>query len=75
MKNIVVYTKFGCPQCDMTKSMLSGEGVEFTTINIEEDEAAYDHVVNTLGLRQMPVVVVEGQDPFSGFRPDLLLTL
>ncbi|GLI82581.1 NrdH-redoxin [Rossellomorea marisflavi] len=75
MKNVTVYTKFGCPMCDMTKSMLNGEGVEFTTINIEEDEAAYDHVVNTLGLRQMPVVVVEGQDPFSGFRPDLLLTL
>ncbi|WJV20833.1 glutaredoxin domain-containing protein [Rossellomorea marisflavi] len=75
MKKVTVYTKFGCPQCDMTKSMLSGEGVEFTTINIEEDEVAYDYVVNTLGLRQMPVVVAEGQEPFSGFRPDLLLTL
>ncbi|WP_442636476.1 glutaredoxin domain-containing protein [Rossellomorea marisflavi] len=75
MKKVTVYTKFGCPQCDMTKTMLIGEGVEFNTINIEKDEAAYDHVINTLGLRQMPVVVVEGQDPFSGFRPDLLLTL
>lgn len=72
---IKVYTKNGCPQCDMTKAMLSGEGVEFTTFNIEEDEAAFDHVVNTLGLRQMPVVVIEGKEPFTGFRPDILLGL
>jgi glutaredoxin-like protein NrdH len=75
MSKVIVYTKNGCPQCDMTKVMLSGEGVEFTTFNVEEDEAAFDYVVNTLGLRQMPVVVVEGQEPFTGFRPDILLRL
>ena len=49
---------------------MKGEGIEFDTFNVEEDQKAYDFVVNTLGLRQMPVVVVEGQEPFTGFQPD-----
>jgi glutaredoxin-like protein NrdH len=75
MSKVTVYTKNGCPQCDMTKNVLSGEGIDFEVFNIEDDDVKYDYVVNTLGLRQMPVVVVEGKEPFSGFRPDLLLTL
>lgn len=72
MKSIAVYTKNGCPQCDMTKNVLDGESIEYETFNVEEDEVAYDYVVNTLGIRQMPVVVAEGYEPFSGFRPDKL---
>lgn len=72
MKNVTVYTKNGCPQCEMTKRVLTGEGIEFTAINVEEDEKALDYVKNTLGLTAMPVVVVEGEEPFTGFRPDKL---
>jgi glutaredoxin-like protein NrdH len=75
MIKVKVYTKYGCPQCEMTKTVLNGEGIEFNSINIEDDQAAYDYVVNELNLRQMPVVVVEGKEPFSGFRPDILITL
>jgi glutaredoxin-like protein NrdH len=83
MAKITVYTKNGCPQCEMTKNVLKGEGIEFKVVNVEEinpetqeltEEAqkGYDFIVNELGLRQMPVVVVEGQEPFTGFRPDKL---
>lgn len=72
MSKVTVYTKNGCPQCDMTKVVLNGEGIEFEAFNVEEDPKAYDYVVNTLNLRQMPVVVVEGQEPFTGFQPDRL---
>lgn len=72
---IKVYTKNGCPQCDMTKNVLNGEGIEFEVFNVEEDQEAFDYVVNTLGIRQMPVVVVDGQEPFSGFQPDKLQAL
>jgi glutaredoxin-like protein NrdH len=75
MIKVKVYTKYGCPQCEMTKTVLNGEGIEFDSINIEDDQVAYDYVVNELNLRQMPVVVVEGKEPFSGFRPDILITL
>ncbi|WP_409304858.1 glutaredoxin domain-containing protein [Peribacillus sp. SCS-155] len=75
MSTITVYTKNGCPKCDMTKNVLNAEGIEFETFNVEEDEKAYDFVVNTLGLREMPVVVAEGQEPFTGFQPDKLQAL
>ncbi|MEK4824459.1 glutaredoxin-like protein NrdH [Niallia sp. FSL W8-0951] len=75
MVKVTVYTKHGCPQCDMTKRVLEGEGVNFNTINVEEDEAALNYVKNDLGFSSMPVVVAEGIEPFSGFRPDLLQAL
>ena len=72
---ITVYTKNGCPQCDMTKRVLTGEGIEFTPINVDEDLDAREYVINVLGLTSMPVVVVEGQEPFTGFQPDKLQEL
>ncbi len=75
MIKVTVYTKHGCPQCDMTKRVLEGECVNFNTINVEEDEAALNYVKNDLGFSSMPVVVAEGIEPFSGFRPDLLQAL
>lgn len=72
MKKVTVYTKYGCPQCDMTKNVLNGNGVEYELHNVEDDEAAMKFVREDLGLSSMPVVIVEGQEPFTGFRPDLL---
>ena len=79
MAKVTVYTKNGCPQCDMTKRVLDGEGIEYEAINIqgesEKEKQAYDYVVNVLGLRSMPVVVAEGYEPFTGFQPDKLKEL
>jgi glutaredoxin-like protein NrdH len=72
MKKVTVYTKYGCPQCDMTKRVLDGEGIEYTAINVEDDEKAMKFVKEDLGLTSMPVVIVEGEEPFTGFRPDKL---
>jgi glutaredoxin-like protein NrdH len=81
--SVTVYTKNGCPQCDMTKRVLKGEGIEFTTINVDEihpetkeltEKAvkARKFIIEDLGLSSMPVVIVDDQEPFTGFRPDLL---
>lgn len=79
MAKVTVYTKNGCPQCDMTKRVLQGEGVEFTLINVEDDtkegREGLHYVKEVLGLSSMPVVEVEGQEPFTGFRPDKLAEL
>jgi glutaredoxin-like protein NrdH len=88
MAQVTVYTKNGCPQCDMTKSVLTSEGVEFKTINVNEvDEVEVeingeivkknpiDYIKEDLGFMAMPVVVAEGHEPFSGFRPDKLQSL
>ncbi|GAA0348040.1 glutaredoxin-like protein NrdH [Oceanobacillus oncorhynchi subsp. oncorhynchi] len=71
---IKVYTKNNCPQCDMTKTVLEGEGLEFQAINIEEDNGALEYI-KSMGFQATPVIVAEGVVPFSGFRPDKLLNL
>jgi len=75
-KKVLVYTKNGCPQCDMTKMVLNGEGIDFDLINIQDDteegREGYTYVVDVLELRSMPVVIVEGQEPFTGFQPEKL---
>lgn len=72
MKKVTLYTKYGCPKCDMTKNVLNSKGIEYTAINVQDDEEAMKFVVEELKLSSMPVVIIEGQEPFTGFRPDLL---
>jgi glutaredoxin-like protein NrdH len=72
MTKVTVYTKYGCPQCDMTKHVLTSEGIEFESINVEDNEQAFTYIKEELGLSSMPVVIVEGKEPFTGFRPDKL---
>lgn len=71
---IQVYTKQPCPQCDMTKKLLTREGIPFEEIRMDEDEAALARAKD-LGYLQAPVVITESGDHWSGFRPDLINTL
>lgn len=88
MAKVTVYTKNGCPACNMTKMVLEGEGVEFAAVNIEETpeievevdgvlvkKNAQEYLKDELGFFQMPVVVAEGHEPFSGFQPEKLKAL
>lgn len=42
------------------KEFLSREGHVFTTVNVEEDHAAYEALL-ALGFRVVPVTIVNGQ--------------
>jgi glutaredoxin-like protein NrdH len=69
----IVYTKPNCVQCDATKRWLDNRGIEYSTVDITEDQEAFDKVV-ALGFRAAPVV----ESPvgsWSGFDPDKLSQL
>ncbi|WP_032386837.1 glutaredoxin family protein [Rhodococcoides fascians] len=70
--SITVYTKPECNNCDQTKRRLSKHGIEYTTVDVTEDAAAREFVTDGLGYRQMPVVVVDENTHWSGFRIDAL---
>lgn len=72
---VKVFTKHGCPQCNMTKSVLDGEGVEYELINVQEDAEAMAYVKDELGITSMPVVQAEGHELIVGFQPDRLQEL
>ena len=65
---ITVYSKPACVQCEQTKKLLTKNGLEFKTIDITQDEEAYNKVVE-MGFMSVPVVIA-GEDSWAGFQPD-----
>ncbi|KAF2418200.1 glutaredoxin family protein [Microbacterium sp. B35-30] len=70
---ITVYTTGpACMRCTLTKRMLAQKGVRFIEVDIRDNQAAREYVVDDLGYTEAPVVVVSDEDHWSGFRPDKL---
>lgn len=69
---VTVYTKNGCPQCNMTKKMLEDVGINFIIRNVEQDSSALMFIKEELGLSSLPVTTVDGQEPIIGFNPEKL---
>ncbi|MFA5592665.1 MAG: glutaredoxin-like protein NrdH [Micavibrio sp.] len=65
---VTVYSKPACVQCNATYRALERAGVPYNVVDLSEDGAALAHV-QSLGYRQVPVVVAGG-DHWAGFRPD-----
>ncbi len=70
---ITLYTKPTCVQCDATKRMLDRAGIQYQVVDLTEDDDAL-HYVQSLGYRQVPVVVA-GDQHWSGFQPGKLAAL
>lgn len=73
--SITVYTKPKCNSCNQTKRRLDKHGIDYETVDVTEDAAAREFVTDRLGYRQMPVVVVDENTHWSGFRIEALDTL
>ena len=55
----------------MTFKALDKNGVEYRKVDLTEDSEAMDYV-RSLGYMQAPVVVVDPETHWSGFRPDAI---
>ena len=69
-KEIVVYSKYDCSNCEQVKRWLKWAKVPYTEINVQEDEQALNHVKDELGYQALPVIeVTEGEETynFQGF--------
>lgn len=67
-KKTLVYTKNNCGGCTLTKQFLDEHKIGYTIVNISEQPERRDDVI-ALGFQSLPVVVIEGELPFSGFNP------
>lgn len=74
MNRIIVYTKPACVQCNAVFRALDKEGIEYDKIDISADSAARDYVMS-LGYLQAPVVYIDANTHFSGYRPDRIKQL
>lgn len=70
MNTITVYSKPRCVMCDATYRALDSKGIVYDVVDLTQDDAALEYVMDDLGYSQAPVVVVDDHDHWSGFRPD-----
>lgn len=74
MRKVTVYSKHDCMQCNFTKKYLEDKQIAFKEYKVEENEEAL-HRIKAMGFQSLPVVVIEGEEPFFGFRPERLAKL
>lgn len=78
---ITVFSKPGCVQCHATGRALAGKGLqesvdwEYRDLTLPENADALEWVMNDLGYMQAPIVVVDEETHWSGFRPDCISRL
>lgn len=71
---VTVYTTPTCPQCEMTKKVLTKGNVNFDVVDLSTDSKAMAYIKEELGYAAAPVVVA-GTKHWSGFRLGALQTL
>jgi glutaredoxin-like protein NrdH len=71
--SITIYSKPNCMQCNATYRALDKQGLDYSVVDISVETDAV-RTVESLGYRQLPVVVV-GEDHWSGFRPERIRQL
>lgn len=67
---MIVFGKKDCQGCKLTTKMLDRLGVDYEYRDVDDSQEDLD-LLTSLGYRQLPVVMSDGEH-FSGFRPDLL---
>lgn len=72
--SVQVFSKPSCVQCTATYQLLKSRDVDYTVVDITEDDEALNKV-QQLGHRQLPVVFVADDHHWSGFRPDMIKAL
>lgn len=69
---VIVFSKNHCAQCRMVKNFLTKHEINFTEINVEENEnGKYVEILKNEGIRQLPVTLIN-EKIILGFAPNLL---
>lgn len=72
--SITVFGKENCMQCKMTKSLLEKNGVDFTYIDVEKNEAGLNEL-KSAGLSSVPVTKNRDGSYIIGFNVNQLREL
>ncbi|GGL53954.1 glutaredoxin family protein [Sporolactobacillus putidus] len=72
MNEIIVYTTNTCPYCHMVKNFLKKQGLPFQEVNVQQNPAAGQRLVETTGQMGVPQINVNGQWVL-GYDPDRIM--
>ncbi len=67
-KKVIVYSTPTCPYCTMAKNFFKENKVEFEDVNVAEDRARGQEMVNKSGQMGVPVIDIDGKI-VVGFQP------
>lgn len=68
---ITIYTKPSCQQCRMTYEAFDARGIAYEIVDISEHPEVIDYIQDLdPTYLSAPVVVVDSEDHWNGFRPD-----
>ena len=66
--NVQVYTTAWCRDCRAAKQFLDEHGVAYTEVNVDANPAASAEVINHVGKRAIPQLVIDGEW-FQPYKP------
>lgn len=78
---IDVWSKPQCPQCTATYRALESKGIKEDVhwrkhdLTAPENDHALQWIMNDLGYSQAPIVIIDDDNHWSGFRPDKIAAL
>lgn len=73
---LTVYSKPNCIQCEMTKTWLDQNKIQYGTVDVIEHPESLEEI-RSLGFKSMPVVTLDKNfdNAWSGYNLDRLLEL
>ncbi len=60
-KEIKVYSTPTCPYCKMVKKFLQDNSISYQDLNVAEDRAALEDIINRSGQMGVPVIDIDGE--------------
>jgi len=70
-QKVTVYSTPTCTYCQKTKAFLKENNIDYDEINVAEDEAAREEMIEKTGQMGVPVIIV-GDTMIIGFDKDAL---
>ena len=58
---VIVYSTSTCPYCDFAKDFLKENNIEFEAIDVSQDQARAQEMIQKSGQMGVPVIDVDGQ--------------
>lgn len=63
---VIIYSTSWCVYCRMAKDYFKSKGVDFKEVNLEQDQAAMQYIVNKSGSAGVPQIEI-GDELILGF--------
>lgn len=60
MKNIKIYSTPTCAYCKLAKEYLKAKGIAYNEVNVAEDDAQLNEMIQKSGQTGVPVIDVDG---------------